>query len=70
MTAEAGAAGTQNAGARAGGWRYWRGPLSVRKDGQVVPTPQERVMIMPLPLTPAIDLDAPLSVEWRPGEVW
>ena len=52
------------------GWRYWRGPLSVRKDGQVVPTPQERVMIMPLPLTPAIDLDAPLSVEWRPGEVW
>ena len=52
------------------GWRYWRGPLSVRKDGQVVPTPQERVMIMLLPRTPAIDLDAPLSVEWRPGEVW
>jgi len=52
------------------GWRYWRGPLSVRKDGHVVPTPQERVMILPLPLTPTLDLDAPLSVEWRPGEVW
>jgi aminoglycoside 2'-N-acetyltransferase I len=52
------------------GWRWWRGPLSARRDGQVVPTPEERVMIMPLPLTPALDLDVPLSVEWRPGEVW
>ncbi len=52
------------------GWRYWRGPLSARKDGHDVPTPHERVMIMPLPLTPTLDLDAPLSVEWRPGEVW
>jgi aminoglycoside 2'-N-acetyltransferase I len=51
-------------------WRYWRGPLSARKDGHVVSTPEERVMIMPLPRTPALDLDAPLSVEWRPGEVW
>lgn len=52
------------------GWRYWRGPLSARKEDGLVPTPQERVMIMPLPRTPALDLDAPLSVEWRPGEVW
>ena len=52
------------------GWRYWRGLLSARKDGQVVPTPEERVMIMPLALTPKLDLDAPLSVEWRLAEVW
>ena len=52
------------------GWRWWRGPLSARRDGHVVLTPEERVMIMPLPLTPALDLDVPLSVEWRPGEVW
>lgn len=52
------------------GWRFWRGPLSVRKDGAVVPTPEERVMILPLPKTPALDLHLPLSIEWRPGEVW
>jgi len=52
------------------GWRWWRGPLSARRDGHVVLTPEERVMIMPLPLTPALDLDVPLSVEWRPGQVW
>ncbi len=52
------------------GWGYWRGPLSARKDGHMVPTPEERVMILRLPLTPKLDRDAPLSVEWRPGEVW
>jgi len=52
------------------GWRFWRGPLFTRKDGRWIPTPDERVMILPLPRTPALDLDLPLSVEWRPGEVW
>lgn len=52
------------------GWRFWRGPLRVRKDGRLLATPEERVMILPLPGTPPLDLDAPLSVEWRPGEVW
>jgi hypothetical protein len=44
--------------------------LSVRRDGRIEPTPEERVMIHPLPLTPILDLDVPLSIEWRPGEVW
>lgn len=52
------------------GWRFWQGPLLVRKDGHKTPTPEERVMILPLPQTPALSLDVPLSVEWRPGEVW
>ncbi len=52
------------------GWRFWRGPLFVRKDGGLLATPEERVMILVLPRTPPLDLDAPLSVEWRPGEVW
>jgi aminoglycoside 2'-N-acetyltransferase I len=52
------------------GWRFWRGPLFVRKESAKIPTPAERVMILPVPRTPALDLDAPLSVEWRPGEVW
>jgi GNAT superfamily N-acetyltransferase len=52
------------------GWRFWRGPLSARKDGGIVATPDERVMILPLVETPSLDLDSPLSVEWRRGEVW
>ena len=52
------------------GWRYWRGPLFVRQEGSRIPTPDERVMILDLPRTPALNLDGPLSVEWRPGEVW
>ena len=52
------------------GWRFWRGPLSARKNGRILPTPEERVMILPLPRTPSLDPDLPLSIEWRPREVW
>ncbi|MBI4503763.1 MAG: GNAT family N-acetyltransferase [Gemmatimonadetes bacterium] len=52
------------------GWCFWRGPLSTRKDHELVSTPEERVMILPLSRTPTLNLDLPLSVEWRPGEVW
>lgn len=52
------------------GWQYWRGPLAVRDEGRLVPTPGERVMILRLPGTPELDDTQTLSVEWRPGEVW
>ena len=53
------------------GWRLWRGPLFIRRRaGSLIPTPQERVMILRLPKTPPLNLDAPLSAEWRPGELW
>jgi aminoglycoside 2'-N-acetyltransferase I len=52
------------------GWRFWRGPLAVRTGHGLEPTPGEQVMILPLPRTPVLNLDLPLSVEWRPGEVW
>ncbi len=53
------------------GWELWQGPLSVRTETGLVPTRGEEVMILRLPQTPpALDLHAPLSVEWRPGEVW
>jgi hypothetical protein len=29
-----------------------------------------KVMILRLPCTPPLDLDAPLSAEWREGELW
>lgn len=53
------------------GWTPWRGPLLVRTAGGVEPTPEETIMILRTPRTPAtLDLDGALSVEWRPGEVW
>lgn len=53
------------------GWQDWRGPLLIRTDAGVVPPEEEEsAMVLALPCSPALDLDAPLSVEWRPGEVW
>ena len=53
------------------GWRAWRGPLAIRRpDGSIEPTPDETVMVLDLPGRAVLDLDAPLSAEWRGGEVW
>jgi aminoglycoside 2'-N-acetyltransferase I len=52
------------------GWRFWRGPLFTRRNGVPEPTPNERVMLLPLPRTPPLKWDTGLSIEWRPGEVW
>lgn len=52
------------------GWELWRGPLFVRTEKGLQPCPEDRVMILRLPKTPPLDLDGPLSVEWRPLEVW
>jgi aminoglycoside 2'-N-acetyltransferase I len=57
------------------GWESWRGPFFVRlppeQGGGLLPTPDEPVMVLRLPRTPAwLDLDAPLSAEWREGELW
>ena len=62
------------------GWEYWEGPLFIRpkttgpekkETPALIPTPEERVMILRLPNTPPIYLDQPLSAEWRDGgELW
>jgi aminoglycoside 2'-N-acetyltransferase I len=52
------------------GWEKWRGPLSVRTVAGSVATPDEEVMVLRTPGSPALDLEAALSVDWRPGEVW
>ena len=53
------------------GWELWRGPLFIRMEHGWQATPDEEVMILRLPRTPAnLDLDAPLTAEWRPGEAW
>ena len=53
------------------GWEPWRGPLFIRTAAGLDATPDESVMIQRTPRTPFdLNLDAPLSAEWRPGEVW
>ena len=54
------------------GWELWRGPLAIRRDGHLEPTPDdEQVMIQRLPRTPAtLDTTVLLTAEWREGELW
>jgi aminoglycoside 2'-N-acetyltransferase I len=54
------------------GWELWRGPLAVRTSTGLEASPDdESVMIRRLSRTPLpLDLDAPVSIEWRVGEVW
>ena len=54
------------------GWERWRGPLAIRRDRHLEPSPEdEQVMIHRLPRTPAtIDTAALLTAEWREGELW
>jgi aminoglycoside 2'-N-acetyltransferase I len=53
------------------GWELWPGPLFIRTNDTLMPSPDdEEVMIFRLPKTPSLDLKAPLSAEWRVGELW
>jgi aminoglycoside 2'-N-acetyltransferase I len=55
------------------GWERWRGPTSTRTSEGERRTAEEDgyVMILRTPETPVdLDLDAPISCEWRPGDVW
>jgi aminoglycoside 2'-N-acetyltransferase I len=54
------------------GWRIWRGPSFVRGPGGDLATPDEDgyIMYRLTPRSPALREDAPISCEWRPGDVW
>lgn len=53
------------------GWELWQGPLAIRTTAGIEPTPpDEEVMILRLPQTPALDLNVLLTAEWREGELW
>ena len=55
------------------GWKTWRGPSSVRVAGGERTTPDEDGSILVYRTTrtpPDLDLDAPISCDWRPGDVW
>lgn len=53
------------------GWEVWRGPLAIRTETGLLHTPNEgELMILRLPATPPLDLDALITAEWRVGELW
>lgn len=54
------------------GWRTWRGPSSVRTPAGERRTPDEDgfILVLDTPASPPLDLDAPISCEWRQGDVW
>ncbi len=53
------------------GWEEWRGPLAGRSDEGLIPTPEQRgVMILRLPRTPELDPDALLTIEATTVRIW
>lgn len=54
------------------GWVAWEGPTSVRTAAGTVRTATEdgNVFVRLTPASPKLDLSAPISCDWRPGDVW
>lgn len=55
------------------GWRVWQGQTYVRTLKGDVRTPDEDggILVLLTPFSPMdLDLAAPISCEWRPGDVW
>jgi aminoglycoside 2'-N-acetyltransferase I len=54
------------------GWLRWRGPTAVRTSDGVERTPDEDggILVLPTVRSPELDLDAEISCDWRPGDVW
>lgn len=68
-----GALGASDAGAAfyaARGWQLWRGPSSALTPDGIRPTPDEDGGIYVLPGATPLDLDAPLTCDWRDGDPW
>lgn len=54
------------------GWKTWTGPSSVRTSDGTQRTPDEDgfILVLATPSSPPLDVTAPISCEWRPGDVW
>jgi aminoglycoside 2'-N-acetyltransferase I len=53
------------------GWEVWCGPLAGRAAAGAVPTPdQTGVMVLRLPNTPPLDLEAMLTIECQEARIW
>ncbi len=54
------------------GWQTWAGLSSVRASGSMRRTPDDDgyILVLATPTSPPLDLDEPISCDWRPGDVW
>lgn len=53
------------------GWEVWRGPLAGRSEQGLLPTPEQKgVMILRMVGTPSLNLDGSLTIESQPGRIW
>ena len=53
------------------GWQTWHGPLAGRSDAGLIPTPEQRgIMILRLSQTPRLDLDSVLTIECQTRRIW
>ncbi len=54
------------------GWVVWRGPTFVRRDSELIRTAEDDgfVLVRLTPTSPELDPSAPISCDWRPGDVW
>lgn len=54
------------------GWVVWKGPTFVRTDSGLIRTEEEdgNVLVRLTPTSPELDLSAPISCDWRAGDVW
>jgi aminoglycoside 2'-N-acetyltransferase I len=53
------------------GWEIWCGSLAGRSDQGLIPTPEQRgIMILRLAQTPPLNLDQGLTIECQAGRIW
>jgi aminoglycoside 2'-N-acetyltransferase I len=54
------------------GWVVWKGPTFVRTDSGLIRTEDEDglILVRMTPTSPTLDVWAPISCDWRPGDVW
>jgi aminoglycoside 2'-N-acetyltransferase I len=54
------------------GWQVWKGPTFVRTAHGLERTAEDDgdILVLPTASSPPLDLSAPISCEWRPGDVW
>jgi aminoglycoside 2'-N-acetyltransferase I len=53
------------------GWEVWRGPLAGRGEHGLIPTPEQRgVMVLRLPRTLRLDLETQLTIECQSYRIW
>jgi aminoglycoside 2'-N-acetyltransferase I len=53
------------------GWELWRGPLAGRSEKGLIPTPEQKgIMVLRLVQTPPLNLDSLLTIECEDARIW